>query len=50
MKHVTQYNMMAADCGVTACACKGIRRCLQCDTLKGKGQLEANEPKVNISD
>ncbi|XP_068457199.1 alpha-ketoglutarate-dependent dioxygenase alkB homolog 4 [Clinocottus analis] len=37
---------MATDSGVTSCACKGIRRCLQCDTLKGKRQLEANEPKI----
>ncbi|XP_034406724.1 alpha-ketoglutarate-dependent dioxygenase alkB homolog 4 isoform X1 [Cyclopterus lumpus] len=35
---------MATDCGVTACACKGIRRCLQCDTLKG--QSEVNRPKI----
>ncbi len=33
-----------------ACACKGIRRCLICEKLKGKGQFEANGHKVNIQD
>ncbi|KAK5858193.1 hypothetical protein PBY51_002357 [Eleginops maclovinus] len=28
------------------CACKGIRRCLKCENVKGIGQLEANESKV----
>lgn len=32
--------------GVTKCACKGIRRCLICEKLKPKGQLEATVPKV----
>ncbi|XP_031164019.2 alpha-ketoglutarate-dependent dioxygenase alkB homolog 4 [Sander lucioperca] len=40
--------MMAPDSsdGVTSCACKGIRRCLKCEKLRGKAQLEANEPKI----
>ncbi|XP_059208279.1 alpha-ketoglutarate-dependent dioxygenase alkB homolog 4 [Centropristis striata] len=32
--------------GDLSCACKGIRRCLKCEKLKGKGQLESNEPKI----
>ncbi|XP_041656518.1 alpha-ketoglutarate-dependent dioxygenase alkB homolog 4 [Cheilinus undulatus] len=32
--------------GAASCACKGIRRCLVCEKLKGKGQLEANKTKV----
>ncbi|XP_068572540.1 alpha-ketoglutarate-dependent dioxygenase alkB homolog 4 [Cebidichthys violaceus] len=43
---MTQDVMMATDSSVTSCACKGIRRCLQCDILKGEGQLEANESTV----
>ncbi|KAM8741997.1 alpha-ketoglutarate-dependent dioxygenase alkB homolog 4 [Acanthopagrus schlegelii] len=40
--------MMAPDSsdGVTSCACKGIRRCLVCEKLKGNGPLEAHEPKI----
>lgn len=34
----------------TSCACKGVRRCLVCEKLKGKVQLETSEPKVLISD
>ncbi|XP_054481223.1 alpha-ketoglutarate-dependent dioxygenase alkB homolog 4 [Anoplopoma fimbria] len=43
---MTQDVMMAADSGVTNCACKGIRRCLKCEHVKGKEHLEANEPKI----
>ncbi|XP_030010003.1 alpha-ketoglutarate-dependent dioxygenase alkB homolog 4 [Sphaeramia orbicularis] len=31
---------------MVSCACKGIRHCLVCETLKGKGQIEAKERKV----
>ncbi|KAF3840652.1 hypothetical protein F7725_006514 [Dissostichus mawsoni] len=34
------------DEGSASCACKGIRRCLKCENVKGKEQLEANEPKA----
>lgn len=29
-----------------SCACKGIRRCLRCESSKGKGLLETNSPEV----
>nr|XP_046266328.1 alpha-ketoglutarate-dependent dioxygenase alkB homolog 4 [Scatophagus argus] len=32
--------------GLTSCACKGIRRCLVCEKVKGKGPLEANGLKI----
>ncbi|XP_041808581.1 alpha-ketoglutarate-dependent dioxygenase alkB homolog 4 [Chelmon rostratus] len=32
--------------GVASCACKGIRRCLICEEVKGKGQLEAKGSKI----
>ncbi|XP_010731869.3 alpha-ketoglutarate-dependent dioxygenase alkB homolog 4 [Larimichthys crocea] len=40
--------MMAPDSrdGGASCACKGIRRCLVCEQLKGKEQSEANEIKT----
>ncbi|KAM6983608.1 alpha-ketoglutarate-dependent dioxygenase alkB homolog 4 [Tautogolabrus adspersus] len=40
--------MMAPDSsdGTTSCACKGIRRCLTCEHVKGKEQLEVNKPKI----
>ncbi|KAK5887199.1 hypothetical protein CesoFtcFv8_015824 [Champsocephalus esox] len=31
------------DDGSASCACKGIRRCLKCEHVKGTEQLEANE-------
>ncbi|XP_033986468.1 alpha-ketoglutarate-dependent dioxygenase alkB homolog 4 isoform X4 [Trematomus bernacchii] len=34
------------DDGSASCACKGIRRCLKCENVKGKEQLETNEPKA----
>ncbi|KAK1882237.1 Alpha-ketoglutarate-dependent dioxygenase alkB like 4 [Dissostichus eleginoides] len=34
------------DEGSASCACKGIRRCLKCENVKGKEQLKANEPKA----
>ncbi|KAF0023028.1 alpha-ketoglutarate-dependent dioxygenase alkB homolog 4 [Scophthalmus maximus] len=40
--------MMAPDSrdGAAPCACKGIRRCLVCEKLEEKGQLEATGRKV----
>lgn len=34
------------DDGSASCACKGIRRCLKCENVKGTEQLEANEAKA----
>ncbi|XP_010776059.1 alpha-ketoglutarate-dependent dioxygenase alkB homolog 4 isoform X1 [Notothenia coriiceps] len=34
------------DDGSAICACKGIRRCLKCEHVRGKEQLEANEAKA----
>uniref|UniRef100_UPI0037E7A40A alpha-ketoglutarate-dependent dioxygenase alkB homolog 4 n=1 Tax=Semicossyphus pulcher TaxID=241346 RepID=UPI0037E7A40A len=32
--------------GAASCGCKGIRRCLICEKLKAKGQLDASGPKI----
>lgn len=32
---------------VASCACKGIRRCLVCEGLKGKGPREETRSEVN---
>lgn len=32
-----------------SCACKGIRTCLRCEQVKGKGAFETNYPEVIIS-
>lgn len=39
--------MMAPHSVSAPCGCKGIRRCLLCERLKGEAQLEADTPKVN---
>ncbi|XP_034461848.1 alpha-ketoglutarate-dependent dioxygenase alkB homolog 4 [Hippoglossus hippoglossus] len=36
----------APDSSDSPCACKGVRRCLVCEQIKGKGQLEPSDPEV----
>lgn len=31
------------------CACKGVRRCLRCEQVKGKAAFETNYPEVIIA-